>query len=383
LRPVFSRNSIWPISPGRVALWANRHGQLQALAPADWPRRTVETDAGLLAAARRKGLNHAATLHLLTAAIGVDDRRIRVLIDAEGAILGPRAYSRPRLAIAGALVATALLGAVWDQLPPTLKSPSTAPALAEAAASAAVSAASATAPPAPQALALAASAPAAAPAPAEPAAAEDHHSPQSAPAPMAATDALADAPGPWQATGAGHDAPPPQRDDAAAKPPPEARDPHAGAAQPTQAAAAIAALGPAANGDPPAATPLGRIRPPLSAEDRLAARQQSAALRAAPLPRHAPAKPDAPPRSEPAALASTIYAVVTRPDRQREVAANSLAAMRSAAAKLPPPVPSNGELMQNQGSWRAAWWPFVSLADAERARVMLARKGVKTEVVEF
>jgi hypothetical protein len=94
-------------------------------------------------------------------------------------------------------------------------------------------------------------------------------------------------------------------------------------------------------------------------------------------PTAARAQPDA------AAPAPTIYAVVTRPASQRETAASSLALMRGAEARLPPPLPSHGELMQHQGSWRAAWWPFASLADAERARVLLVGKGVKAEVVEF
>jgi hypothetical protein len=57
--------------------------------------------------------------------------------------------------------------------------------------------------------------------------------------------------------------------------------------------------------------------------------------------------------------------------------------MRRAGSRLPPPAPDHSELMQNQGEWRAAWWPFASLADAERARVMLAGRGLHAEVVEF
>jgi len=78
-----------------------------------------------------------------------------------------------------------------------------------------------------------------------------------------------------------------------------------------------------------------------------------------------------------------VYAVVTRPSGQREVAARSLVVMRAAAARLTPPVPDHSELMQQQGEWRAAWWPFASQVDAERARVMLAARGLKAEVVEF
>jgi hypothetical protein len=78
-----------------------------------------------------------------------------------------------------------------------------------------------------------------------------------------------------------------------------------------------------------------------------------------------------------------VFAVVTRPSRQRERATQGLALMRDSSRRLPPPLPDHGELMHSQGEWRAAWWPFASLADAERARVMLARRGLNAEVVEF
>ena len=87
--------------------------------------------------------------------------------------------------------------------------------------------------------------------------------------------------------------------------------------------------------------------------------------------------------AKPAASPAPVYAVVTRPSRQRETAASGLVVMRSAAARLSPPAPEHSELMQQQGEWRAAWWPFARQVDAERARVMLAARGLKAEVVEF
>ena len=78
-----------------------------------------------------------------------------------------------------------------------------------------------------------------------------------------------------------------------------------------------------------------------------------------------------------------MYAVVSLASRQRATAAVHLAQMKSAASRLDGPVPAHGELLESQGQWRAAWWPFTSLVDAERARVLLAGKGVKAEVVEF
>ena len=67
----------------------------------------------------------------------------------------------------------------------------------------------------------------------------------------------------------------------------------------------------------------------------------------------------------------------------RAAAAGSLVLMQSAATRLSGPAPAHGELLQSQGQWRAAWWPFASLVDAERARVLLAGRGLKAEVIEF
>ena len=78
LRAAFSREFIWPLRPGQVARWAQRHGWPQPLAPADWPRRRIDSDRARLAALRQKGLAHDLPLHVLTAAIGVGDRRICV-----------------------------------------------------------------------------------------------------------------------------------------------------------------------------------------------------------------------------------------------------------------------------------------------------------------
>jgi pilus assembly protein FimV len=150
-------------------------------------------------------------------------------------------------------------------------------------------------------------------------------------------------------------------------------------AEPAQPPAPHADAQPATTASLPAAErtaagPLGRIRPSLSDEERQLARQQSARLRGDVV---------APATAQAVAPPAIVYAVVTRPNRQREVAASGLAVMRSAGARLSPPVPEHRELMQQQGEWRAAWWPFANQVDAERARVMLASRGLKAEVVEF
>jgi hypothetical protein len=399
LQSTFSRDFIWPLSPRRVARWARGHGQLQPVAPADWPRRVVETDGALQVAARQKGLAHAVELHVLTAAIGVGDRRLRVLMDAQGAVIGPRAYSRSRLAAAGGLVATALLGLGWSTLRPLLPNGSAVLALAAATSASAASAPAGAA----SSAALAALAALAEPGASASSSAEMAAAAASAPG-GAASDSLhadaAAAASPEATAPAAHPAETQAAGPATARPPtatartsvaatatatatPAAAPAAAPAATPAAAPAAAPAATPAAAPAPSAtaaaaagkSAPLGRIRPTLSDDDKQAARAQTAALRG---------DKAEPPRAAAAATATApVYAVVTRPSPQREVASAGLAVMQRAGGRLPPSALLHGELMQNQGAWRAAWWPFASLADAERARVLLAGKGLKVEVVEF
>jgi hypothetical protein len=323
LRAAFSREFIWPLRTAEVARWAQRHGQPQSLAPADWPRRNIDADRARLVHLRQKGLAHDLPLHVLTAAIGVGDRRIRVLVGADGSILGPRAFHPNRVGGACMLLAIGLVGLGWSLRPlhglpddgaAEAMSAASAPALAAAsaalapaAASAADTAASATA------LAHAASA-------ADSAASEAHAAGPAVPAASAAADA------------------------------------------------AVAA-GPAGGA---ASQPQASIRPALSDEERYAAKVEAARLRGEPVP---------PPPAT--LLPGPVYAVVSPASRQRAAAAGSLAQMKSAASRLDGQAPEHGELVESQGQWRAAWWPFTSLADAERARVLLAGRGIKAEVVEF
>lgn len=368
LKPAFSRDFIWPLTPRQVARWAQRHGETQALAPVDWPRREVDSDPVRLADLRRQGLTHSLPLHVLTAAIGVGDRRIRVLMDAHGAIIGPRAYSRPRQASAAAVMAAVVMAALvlatgWGLRPAPAHGDADAAVLAALAASAVEASASAaetvTAAGTASAAAAAAGAATLAAAPASALAAASSTDSDTLPAAAATTAAAPTA----EASSPAASGP------AASSHAPPAAKPMAQVAQVSQTAAE-----PAPPTEP--AAPLGRIRPALSDDQKQAARQQAAQLRAAapPAPVATPANPTAP---------APVYAVVTRPNPLREAAASSLALMRATRQRLPPSAPPHGELMQNQGQWRAAWWPFASLAEAERARVMLAGRGLKTEVIEF
>ena len=349
LQATFSRDFIWPLRPAQVARWARRHGSLAALAPADWPQRVIDTDGALMARARQQQLPHDLTVHLLTAAIGVGDRRIRVLIDAQGRVIGPRSYSPPRLAAAACVMALGLLGAGGAWLPRAHpgNTPETLAAVAAAASAAALAAtaaqASAAAASAAVALWRAQAADAAAPAPANP------------PAQAPADAAPAEAPNPADAQVA-----------------------------PTALAQAANADAPAGNHashtgtDPAAAASPGNLRLPtwISEADTQAARAQTQTLRSAAEAATAAAlaRPRAP---------APVFAVVTKATLERDSAARSLALMRASRSRLTGVPPDNGELMQNGREWRAAWWPFDSQADAERARVMLTARGLKAEVVEF
>jgi len=316
LHATFNSDFIWPLQTAQVARWAQRHGQPLPLAPADWPRRTIDTDRIRQAALRQQGLAHDLPLHVLTAAIGVGDRRIRLLVGADGSVLGPRAYSRARLGSASMVLAVGLVGLGW-----TLRPLHGLPADAAAMAAAAHAASPASAVPA-----LVASASASASASAAASAAGD----------TASATSLAYVP--------------------------------------SAASAASAADGTvaAAPPDDSASQPQASIRPALSDEDKSTARAESARLRGGPLP--------APPAT---LIEGPVYAVVGPASRQREVAAGSLAQMQATAGRLGGSAPEHGELLQSQGLWRAAWWPFPSLVDAERARVLLAGRGIKAEVVEF
>jgi len=325
LRAAFNQDFAWPLRPGQVARWAQRHGRAHPLAPPDWPRRHVDADGARLATLRQKGLAHDIPLHVLTAAIGVGDRRIRLLLGADGSVLGPRAYSRARVGSAAALLAAGLVAVGW-----TLRPLHGSGMDGGGAALAALAASAASAPAAAAAAAaadLAGSAAVAGQAASE--------------APLAAT------------------ASPP--DHAASDAPAAHAEAPATDTSHTETAAAQA--------DDAASQPQASIRPVLTDEAKHAAKVASAKLRGEPPP--------------PEAVQGPVYAVVSLPSRQREAAAGHLALMKSTAARLSSPTPDHGELLERQGQWRAAWWPFASLVDAERARVLLLGKGLKAEVVEF
>lgn len=358
LAPLFDAEFMWPIAPRHVARWAQAHG---SETPLEWDEQDVrvfDPDMGALAAQRRAGLSHLVHRHLLTAAVGVGDRRIRLLIDAQGRVLGPRAYDRRRVKAVASLGGVALL--TLALLPWWLYRPASPESGGEVAAELALASASAASQPASAEVIEAPPAATVAAEVAKPA----------VPAPRAETPAPVSVDTPVPAAVAHAEAPPkPAQPEAPPLP-----------AVPQQARKPI---------------PLGRIGPIFDDETRLLARQRSAQARKA----HAgdlldesgavvsaaePKDGDAKAKGKDAAKPVTpAYALVTVATRQKDNARAVLAQMMSVRASLPPPVAEHGDVMAHGGQWRAAWWPFASAEEAERARRALSVRGVQTEVVEF
>jgi len=148
---------------------------------------------------------------------------------------------------------------------------------------------------------------------------------------------------------------------------------------------------------------LGRI---IDARRRAAARAleqaASAASTSAPLrgppgkaPGVAPARPPAPGAvtdagptvaaptvDRPAALIGSAFAVSTRLLRTRAESEQRAEAMR---ALLIPPGTSHihVDVIPAGADWRVVGWPYADRARAEKARAMLAARGMKVEVVSF
>lgn len=342
---LFSEDFIAPMRPRRVRPWVARHGVGQRPLESQAPQRVIVLDA----ARRRTGDTATEVdLHVITAAIGADDSRHRLLLSPDGAVLGRRLWSPPRLAAAagslGAVLALAGGGWAWqagargDAVLARAKAAS-APAVAKAASSASS--------------ALAASAPAVVSAAASAASTSAASSTSAAPvvavaAPAAASTAPA---APEHAASAVT---------VAAHAPPEAATPAEAASAPEPVAAPPRYVNPRR----------GRVDlPPLVPRLDDAQRQQ-ARLSSRELRREPAVLPDA-----------KAWALVTAPlvDRRQS---ERVAAQLHAVALLQP-MPMRAELMPAGKGWRAVFWPFPTAQDAEKVRLALADKGLRTEVLEF
>lgn len=315
---LFSEDFIAPLTPRRVARWARRHGCAEPPLEGELPRRRIDVDP----ARRRPGDTGCdVELQLITAAIGVGERRVRLLLapGPGGAVLGTRHWSRKRLAAGGGATVAGLALAI--ALTVTLRA--TVPGGAQAVAHSASAAASA----APAASAVAGPASAASAPPAVAA-----HDAASAPPVVAAHEA---------ASAAGHAEAPAVEQAAASAPTPPA------SVRPRR----------------------GRVDvPPLVARldgaERAALRQEGRVL-----------------RGESAQPADRAWALVTEPLSDRRQS-ERVAAQLQVVAQLQP-IPMRTELLPVGRQWRAVFWPFPTPQDAEKVRLALADKGLKTEVMEF
>lgn len=336
---LFSEDFIAPLRPRRVRPWVARHGVGQRPLEPQAPQRVIVLDA----ARRRTGDTATEVdLHVITAAIGADDSRHRLLLSPDGAVLGRRLWSPPRLAAAagslGAVLALAGGGWAWqagargDAVLARAKAAS-APAVAKAASSA-----------------LAASAPALVSAAASASAASAASSTSAAPVVAVAPPAAA-------STAPEHAA---SAVTVAAHAPPETAAPAEAASAPEPVAAPPRYVNPRR----------GRVDlPPLVPRLDDAQRQQ-ARLSSRELRREPAVLPDA-----------KAWALVTAPlvDRRQS---ERVAAQLHAVALLQP-MPMRAELMPAGKGWRAVFWPFPTAQDAEKVRLALADKGLRTEVLEF
>ncbi len=357
VRSLFSEDFIEPLSPRRVARWVAAHGSFKRPLGADAPERQVQLDAERLAA---DGAAGPVALHVLTAAIGADGRRVRLLISPapQGPILGPRQWDRRRVGAAGAGLALAFGAALSPRYWPL---PEPSQTLAQA------PAASAVAPPA---------------APATPASApvDGHEVAHALAAERASAPASAAEAAVANASTVSTSAPSTEHEPAAAP----AEPAHSGAPSSHAGTPAPAASVP---GRPVDVEPrLGRIDlPPIIAnlprESRNAAVKPPSVL---PEPPRVAAthRAEAP---EPAAKAPADgghrYALVMRATRTRaesEALAWQLRQHAGAAAGS-----SRADLLQTGDRWRAILFPFADAQRAEKVRQALVARGLAVEMVEF
>ena len=342
------------ISPPLVARWAAQHARELSVEPNDGPvRRVAATGAGSMRA-----------FYAMTALIEIAGQRSRVLVGPgeQPAVLGRRLWSRPRMAaVAGALVVAAGLAWIWQNVP--------LQGLAPAASPAASSASSAVAASAPVPVAQPAGALAAAPQPA--ASTRPAVALRADAVPMAASAAVPAA-----------TAKPASAPIVVAATPKPALAPPPAASAPASAPAAIA---PPLDVEPQ----LGRITlPPLNLPHgdaaRNAARAKLAASAAAQGQASAAAQKSEPRGAMAAAAApgAPAFAVSTRILRTRAESEQVMVAMQALLATTG----ARGvrvEIVPAGADWRVVGWPFARRDEADRARALLASRGMRVEVVDF
>ncbi len=363
-KAAFSENFIAPLRSGRVARWALKHG---------WQAQTDGATAGavrVVDATARQQDRPLETLWLATAAIELGATRRRVLIGhaddmARAPVLGPRVWRRRRVAgvlATSSAVAGAAVAVLAMQLMPLLRptEPATLMAAAPVASSAAPAASSAV------------------PVVSSPASAAS----SVAPAASAATEVVVAVAAGGAASAVPTPVPTPLQ---------------------TPVPAGAAPLPPAQGNVPSAAE---SRRPQLVAKlddgSKAAAREALAAARAArdeqrraqglpPLPPPGAASAATPPPPPPtliaqAAAAPQTWALTSRVLRTRAESERLLLALRAAGNATKPAEKSQQlvfEVLPVGADWRAVGYPFATRREAERARDLLAARGVNVEVAAF
>ena len=399
LKPAFTERFLPGVSVREAARWALRHGRLDLGHGAPTALRQVLPDVRLLGDS-----GSTTTLYLATAAIDLGKRRARVLLGdgpAAGAI-GGRLLSGPR--VAGTLASLALAASLL--IGPPLPQPQDLANLRESPLWAALSSwvlrHSGNDP------ALQAAGPRLAPA--------DETMPvaDSASAPVAVMASAA----------SGVPAESPSAPASELMPEPVVRMADAAPAAAPQRRAARFPDDPVPDSEPaPAATPVtlsaraGRVSvlPQLDEAAKAEARQRVADLRAArgdpppavpsaissAIPSAAPVAVPAAPAPTPAPAARVVpaaapvpataarlpasapaYALATRLLRTRAESEQVLVAWRALLA-ADPRNPMNVSVMPAGDDWRVVCWPFASRQEAERARSLLAARGMKAETIDF
>lgn len=351
LKAAFTEDFIAPLSPRRVARWAAQHGVAQARPPSGAPLKQVEPDAAFAGKTRE-----LLTLYVMTAMVESRGQRVRMLLGPGSgkAVLGKRLWSPPRLA-AGAVAALGTVATLGLALALLWQTPPSPAPVAMAHTGAVTDAVTSHAePPAPAAL------------------------PPSIKPPSMRAAALADAGLADDATAAASAASAAQARPHA-EPPPDA--------QPTLGRVNLPALG----------LPRGDAGVTAARERRLAQRggAASAALpamglaasAAAPLivaaqPAPAASKPALAAPPAPAPAPASAFALSSRRLRTRAESEQTMAAVQSllvAAGHQGIQV----EVVPTGEDWRVVSWPFGQRNQAEKARTLLASRGIRLEVVDF
>jgi len=359
--PVFSEDFIAPLRPKQVAAWALQHGSTTRPGEPAWPQREVLADPALQSKAAGKPGVEPVTLYLVTAAIDTQSRRLRVLLGRNGTVkvLGPRDWSLVRMLLGGLLLPGLIGLAAWFLLQGA-REPAPEAAM-----------------PAPAASAVAASAPAAS-APTL----TQHIAEPAASAVVVMAEAVASAPMPVpQASAPAPIAEPAPPASAAAT----TRSPRTKPLLSDEARQAAMAEGKQMRAsDPvPAARPPPALAPVPTPKPGKAPDPGPLAIPATPEADRGPSAAQRPPPGGSAPATARFYALVTKPSFSKVDAEARMVLLRAGAANAIAPAGTRIELIQARQAWQAVWWPFAKRDDAERARGLLAARGVQVELVEF